>query len=734
MSEASFVNLIQNVALLLALVLIFDLAAVHWQPGRPSIRQVPVGFLIGAMGVVLMLTPWVFVPGIIFDTRSILLGMSGLFFGSVPTLTAMILTAAFRFYQGGNGALTGSLVIFATGSLGVLWRHIRRRPLDQFSWVEFYLFGLVIHVVMLALMFTLPGGAAASVLTSITLPVLMIYPLGTALLGTLMSNQVRRKNLLEQIKENETRFQIVADNTYDWEYWLSPAGQFVYCSPSCHLITGHEREEFFQDAELLYRIIHPEDRALFEQHQCHSAECKVGQLEFRIVWPDGSIRWIGHVCAPVYDAHGQFQGTRGSNRDITERKEVGERLAQSEALLHRSQQQAGMGSFIWSLSDDTLYWSRNMYAIHGIDPEDCIGRLGEVSTQLIHPEDRPRVNAEIERMVASGQVWSMEFRVLRPDGGERVMQSNGEFEFDAQGRPVRCIGIHQDITERKQAEEKMRAVQSELERLLAEAERSRRALLSVVEDERHAREQIHHLNSELEQRVRARTLQLEAANHELEAFSYSVSHDLRAPLRALDGFSSMLSSDYQDRLDEKGQHYLNRIQEASRQMSQLIDDLLRLSKISLAECVYQSVDLSALAHEIMTEIQERDGNCQVEYRVTPGMVVQGDVRLLKIALGNLIDNACKFTARCSRPQIEVGVSVQTGEPVYFVRDNGAGFDMAYAAKLFAPFQRLHAARDYPGTGIGLSIVQRIITRHGGRIWAEAARDEGATFYFTLGSQ
>jgi signal transduction histidine kinase len=233
----------------------------------------------------------------------------------------------------------------------------------------------------------------------------------------------------------------------------------------------------------------------------------------------------------------------------------------------------------------------------------------------------------------------------------------------------------------------------------------------------------------IERRRTEQALAAQAA--ELEAFSYSVSHDLRAPLRRIDGFCQILLEDYAPQLDSTGRDYLQRVRAASQHMEQLIEDILALSRVTRSEMRRATVNLSALARGIAAELQQAEPHRSIEFSIADGLLVEGDDRLLQVALENLLGNAWKFTRHRAHARIELGVAWSGQEPVYFVRDNGVGFDMAYASKLFSPFQRLHNARDFAGTGIGLATVQRIVHRHGGRVWAEGVVDQGATFYFAL---
>ena len=316
---------------------------------------------------------------------------------------------------------------------------------------------------------------------------------------------------------------------------------------------------------------------------------------------------------------------------------------------------------------------------------------------MVWDDDKLAVTSRSAKALSGEPVAPLEHRIIHKDGTICWVRNTLVLRFDYQGQLVAYDGLIVDITERKKAEE---------------------ALLA--------------LNADLEQRVEKRTAQLEASNKELEAFAYSVSHDLRSPLRSIDGFSNALLEEAGDGLSEKCRDYLERIHTSVQRMGRLIDDLLNLSRITQNEMVDSKVKLSEMVSRLAKERQETAPERQVEWVITDNIVVNGDERLLEVAMDNLISNAFKFTSHRSPARIEFGSYKNDNQTIYFIRDNGAGFDMAFIDKLFGVFQRLHSKEDYEGTGVGLATVRRVIRRHGGQIWAEGEVDKGATFFFTLG--
>jgi PAS domain S-box-containing protein len=386
---------------------------------------------------------------------------------------------------------------------------------------------------------------------------------------------------------------------------------------------------------------------------------------------------------------GQFLRRRQAELALREREEHFRlALASSET-----------GTWELDLRTGKEVWSEELFHLYGLDPQSSSPSY-ELWLSLLHPEDRKRLDAKTRRLPESGDTsFYDEFRAIHRSKGLRWMLSRGQVSYDENGNGVSMRGTIVDITDRKLAEE-----------------------------------QIQKLNRELEQRVSERTKDLAASNAELESFAYSVSHDLRAPLRGIDGFSQALLEDYGHLFDERAQEYIRRVRSGARRMGELIDDLLNLSRLSRQAIVSQEVDLSELAREITDRLAEQEPDRLVRVAVTPGVTCVGDAGLLRVVLENLLGNAWKFTRGRSDAFVEFGVAHQDGERAFFVRDNGIGFDPLYANKLFGAFQRLHIRDDFEGSGIGLATVKRIVHRHLGRVWAEGAVEAGATFYFTIGDR
>ena len=396
-----------------------------------------------------------------------------------------------------------------------------------------------------------------------------------------------------------------------------------------------------------------------------------------------------------YDEHGEIMGTDGAMRNLTEPSTTEEELRQTSLRLLLATRSANLGIWELDLRTNVQIWDGRVCELFGVAMDALPGGV-EAWARCIHPDDRSRVLRTQELALLGAGVYDLEYRVVHPDGTVKWLKADCLVVRDPEGRPIRLIGTNRDITDRKLGEAKIRR-----------------------------------MNEELDKQVKERTSQLVAANREMEAFSYSVSHDLRTPLRSIDGFSQVLLEDYGDRLDEKGRGYLGRVRAATRRMEQLIEDLLKLSQVSRGDLERVPLDLSALAWRILQDLALVDPGRTVHTSIAPGLKATGDPSLVVIILENLLRNAWKYTGKTAEARIAFGLLVQDGERVFFVRDNGAGFEMAKADKLFDAFHRLHSSQDYEGTGIGLAIVQRIVHRHGGRIWADAELGQGATFSFTL---
>jgi PAS domain S-box-containing protein len=365
---------------------------------------------------------------------------------------------------------------------------------------------------------------------------------------------------------------------------------------------------------------------------------------------------------------------------VTGRKRAEEALRESHERLKRVLEVETVGVMFWDLNSGCMYDANDAFLnLMGYSRSEVEAR--ELTWQkLTPPEYMDASRAEVQKFLATGRVGPYEKEYLHKDGTRQWFV----FAGSSLGNNT-CVEFCVDISARKK-------VEAELLK---------------------------------------RNQELDSLNKELDAFVYSVSHDLRAPLRTMEGFAKIISQDYVDKLDSTGKDFLDRIRGASARMSRLIEELLRLSRISRQEAERIEYDLSAIASDVMTRLREEDKERNVEVHIAEGQRAFVDPGLMKVALSNLLGNAWKFTSKTEKARIEFGAMNRDGKTIYFVRDNGAGFDQAYADKMFLPFQRLHTEKEFEGTGIGLAIAERIIRRHGGRIWAEGTVGKGATIYFTL---
>jgi PAS domain S-box-containing protein len=444
------------------------------------------------------------------------------------------------------------------------------------------------------------------------------------------------------------------------------------------------------------RRLIPADRQDEEDHILEKVRRGEGVMHFetRRQTRDGRRIDVSVTVSPIKDAGGRVTGVSKVLRDVSERKRVERLLQQSEAEF-RSLAET-MPQIVWATRADggNTYFNQHWMDYTGLTLEES---LGDGWNKPFHPEDRQRAWDAWQAAVAGSVSYSIECRLRRADGIYRWWWILGApFRAD-DGRILKWFGTCTDITERRQAEEK-----------------------------------ILQLNVELERRVAERTAQLKSANEELEAFSYSVSHDLRAPLRHVTGFVNLLQKDAGPALSEKSLGYLATISRSAKRMGDLIDDLLSFSRVGRAELQTTDIHLDALVQDTLGDFQAETNRRNIAWNIHPLPTVRADRALLRLVLVNLISNAVKFTGQRAEATIEIGTApAADGMAIILIRDNGAGFDPQYAHKLFGVFQRLHSNEQFEGTGIGLANVQRIIHRFGGRVWAEGTVAGGATFYFSL---
>ncbi len=491
-------------------------------------------------------------------------------------------------------------------------------------------------------------------------------------------SEQEREEADKSLRESEINYRVVAENTYDCEFWLSPEGKYIYISPSCKRITGYSREEFLADPELIYRIIHPGDAAIYERHRHETKEMKQAEVQFRIIRRDGVARWIEQNCHSVFDGEGKFLGVRGSNRDITDRRQAEDEIKHL-AFFTASIINSLPGLFY--LVDEhgrLIRWNENVETVTGYSVE-ALSRMSPL--EFFGKDERQLIAEKLEEVFTKGQSIA-EAKLLSKDGKETPYFFRGKRIL--LGDKKYLIGMGIDITERKQAEEALGKATEELIRSKAD----------------------------------------------LIQLTYVASHDLQEPLRMIASCVQLLAKRYKGKIDENADDLIKHAVNGAKRMQEQIRDVLDYLQTETGEGKFRTVDLSKVTEEAITSLKDAldESGAIVTYDQMP--TIMADFGQMSSLFKNLIANAIRFRSE-EPPKVHISAERREEYWIFSVQDNGIGIDREFTEKIFDIFKRLHTKEEYPGTGIGLAICKKIVERHGGRIWVESASGKGSTFFLTI---
>jgi len=692
-----FPALIQNAALLLAMAFIYDLLTSRHRVGPwPLLVQIAVGFALGGLGIIIMLSPWRYVPGIVFDTRSVLLGISGLFFGVVPTVVAMTMTAAFRLSQGGAAAWVGVAVILTTGTIGIAWGHHRRRALADLSWRELYLFGLLIHLDMLALMLILPWPTAMQVLAHITLPVLLIYPLATTLLGMLMVNRLRRENFDTHLQINEERLRLALMAANQGLYDLNVQTGEGKVSAEYATMLGYDPAEFHETNARWLDRLHPDDREPIAAIYRDYIAGKIPQyrVEFRQRTKTNDWKWILSLGKVVeYNAAGLPLRMVGTHTDITERKRAEETLRKSKQQYDQLAANIPLGVYLLRTTPmggfAFEYVSPRMGALLGVSPENIVLNP-QVAFQTIHPADLPAFTRLNQERIEARQPFEWEGRAV-VNGATKWLRIQSQPELQESG-DILWHGIVEDITERTQADE----AQQQLQKQLTQAQKM----------------------------------------ESIGTLAGGIAHDFNNILAAILGFTDLAKYKLPEGSDLR--HDLDNVLQAGLRAKELVKQILAFSR--QAEQERQPLEVYLVLKEALKllrasipttiafqlAIDEKSGAVLAD----PTQIHQMIMNLCTNAYHAMRTNDSGVLGVALRPveicEAEANGLLRPGKYLELaVSDTGCGMTPAIMERIFDPYFTTKPQGE--GTGLGLAMVHGIVTQYGGEIRAESTLGHGTTF-------
>ena len=808
-------ELIVNVTLLVSLIPIYSLLNPRIRKGD-LLSKVLTGLLFGSIAIIGMLVPYHYSPGIVYDGRSIVMVMAGLFGGGTVGLLSAVIAVAFRTFLGGNGMWAGISTIISTMLLGLFFRRLIKNHPSKLSIPALYGIGVGAHILMLACqLLIIPWPTGPQIIGNIWPSVLLIFPLATVLMGIMLRREDRYLEAIDYITINQSRNKAVLQSAQDGYWRIDLQGYLLEVNQAYCTMTGYTEQELLNKSVSDMEAY--EDQNGVAAHIQKVLEKKYDRFESFQTRKNGEVFPV-EVSFQYLPEQGDY--LFAFIRDLTEIRKMDEEIRKKHYLLEESQHIAHLGSWEYDLLSDTLIWSDEVYQIFGIQPDEFDGAI-EGFLDLLHPDDRAVVyDVFMDAVNDHKESFEIEHRLIRKcDGETRTVKEKSRLIMDAEGNVVLTIGTVLDITDLTNTLRELRSLSKRYEAILhtipdiiAEVNNEKeyvwvnkagadffgedvigknaevyflgkqdtltqvqplfngrsdtidveswqmrkdgeKRLLSwrcctlrnadgnvigtlasardITEAMRDKQEVIK-LNRELEQRVQSRTAELEAANEELKIFTYSVSHDLRGPLRAINGFTEILGRRHRASLDSEGQEYLGYVIDASEQMGLLIDDLLGYARLGSSAVQNTEINSQEIFDQVKQMLSTAIEKTQAELTLPENCPhFKGDPILLKHIIYNLIDNALKFQFPDRHPKVVVTCEKTRGKMSLKVTDNGIGMASQYLEKIFAPFQRLHSQDEYPGTGMGLAMVKKSAELMGGQVWVESEIGNGSTFGVSL---